>query len=223
MYGKEFKDTYKKLVSDRLVGKKIPCPADKSDDEEENIQAITNIPAHFHARGKVKFCFGESAYCAFGNMANALHLLKDDKAASFFFMNRLKKTADLLERYSTLPVEQRNVNEFVAALRILRDKFDYTTKVLEMNHQPWILYDDEKHLVKYMEFQAYESAVRHVICIFNGKIYDGVLGQPIKVSKDSMQWLSGDENFLMKTYVIEPSSKLKKKLDKHEAGQKRKR
>ena len=129
----------------------------------------------------------------------------------------------MLERYSTLPEDQRNVNEFVAALRILRDEFGYTTNVLEMSHQPWILYEDEKHLVKYMEFQAYESAVRHVICIFNGLIYDGILGQPIKLSKDSMQWLSGDENVLMKTYVIEPSSELKKQLDKDKTGKKRKR
>ena len=128
----------------------------------------------------------------------------------------------MLEKYTTLPENQRNVNEFGAALRILRDKFGYTTRVLGMNHRPWLLYDDEKHLVKYMEFQAYESVVRHVLCIFNGLIYDGALGQPIKLSKDTMQWLSGDEIFLLKTYVIEPSSTLKKQSETKETGKKRK-
>ena len=205
------------------MGKKIPCPDDKSDEEEDKVQTRVNIPVHFHAKGKVKFCFGESAYCAFGNMANTLHLLKDDKAASFFFVNRFQKKVDLLEQYTTLPEDQRNVNQFGAALRILRGKFGYTTKVLGMSHRPWILYEDEKHLVKYMEFQSYESVVRHVVCIFNGLIYDGTLGQPIKLSKDSMQWLSGDEIFLMKTYVIEPSSTLKKQLETNKTGKKRKR
>ena len=214
---------YDKLLSDDYLGKRIECPHDKSDEEEVKVQTGTNIPAHFHAKGKVKYCFGESAYCAFGNMANALHLLKDYKAASFFFANRFKNKAELLEKYTTLPEDQRNVNEFGAALRILRDKFGYTTKVLGMNHRPWLLYDDDKNLVKYMEFQAYESVVRHVICLFNGLIYDGTLGQPIKLSKNSMQWLSGDENFLMKTYVIEPSSPLKKQLGTKTIGQKRKK
>ena len=85
-----------------------------------------------------------------------------------------------------------------------------------MGHRPWILNDKEKNMVKYTEFQAYEKPVRHGICINDGLIFDGALGQPIKLSRESMQWQCGDENFLMKIYVIEPSSKCKKVFDKKE-------
>ena len=90
-FRKDFEDTYKLLVSNEYLEKKIPCPTGKRDDKEEKIEEKITIPRHYLKKGKVKYCFGESAYCAFGNVANTLHLLKDDKAASFFFINRFKK------------------------------------------------------------------------------------------------------------------------------------
>ena len=174
-FREDFEDTYEQLVSDEYLEKKIPCPAGKPDDERKDDEGKDGIPKHFLANGKVKYCFGDSAYCAFGNMANAMHLLKDDKAASFFFLNRFKKVADLLDSYTTLPEDRRNINRFVTAIRIVREKFGYTTKALEMRHEPWILNKDNENKVMYMEIQAYENPVRHVTCIYNGLIYDGAL------------------------------------------------
>ena len=218
----QFKDTFEMLMDDNNIDGRVPCPAGKPNDRDRRTD---EIPTKFRVNANVEYCFNGDAYCAFGNMANAMFLFNDYEAASFFFMNRCKKLSDLIQEYTSIPANETRYNEFIIALRIAREKFGYTTRALAMNHEPWKNVSIDQNVMKYVEIQGYGNAVLHVVCIYNGIIYDGAFGEQIYLSRESMEFIAGDENFLMKSYSLEPSTKRSKGLDetkKGRSGRKRK-
>ena len=221
-FEKDFEETYDMLMDDANLNKAITCPSGKRNETNDEDKQHEIIPAHIIGRGKTKYSFGDNAYCAFGNRANGLHLLNDDKAASFFFANRFKTVSSLVADYTTLDITKTNINEFVTAIRIVRERFGYVTKALDMSHQPWKTNDEDRTVLKYVEIQGYETAITHVVCIYRGYIYDGAIGKTLKLSRESMEYICGHQNFVMKCYAIEQSLKIKKALEKRREDKKRK-
>ena len=83
-----------------------------------------------------------------------------------------------------------------------------------MYHRPWKDTPEEQKKMKFIEIQGFEFAVTHVICVHKGYIHDGSLGITIKMSKESIQWIIGDDNFALKCYEMEKPSKVKKVIGK---------
>ena len=222
-FQKDFEETYEQLISDEFIDKPIPCP--ESIGESIVTMEKTKVPIPFNMRGdmEVKYCFGEKDCCAFGNMANAMYLRNDSKASSFFFSNRFQTVSDMNELYTPSEGKQTNFNAFQTAIRIVREKFGYVTKALDMYHQPWLDTMENTDVVKYIEMQGFECASTHVICVYNGHIYDGALGTSVKLSRDSMKWIIGDDNFALKCYAIEESTKTTSTNEKGTTDKKRKR
>ena len=136
-------------------------------------------------------------------MANVMYHLRDTKASSFFFYNRFQAVSDMIQQHTSLEGQQNNLNGFQTAIRIVREKFGYETKALDMYHQPWLETSDDRDTVKYIEMQGFENATTHVSCVLNGHIYDGSLGTSLKLSRNSMKWIIGDDNFALKCYAIQ--------------------
>ena len=103
-------------------------------------------------------------------MSSNMNLLKDSKAASFFFSNRFKKMNEFISQYTSLDINQSNLNMFVTAKRIACEKFGYTMKALDMYHQPWQETPEEKNEIKFIEIQGFKYTVAHVISVHNGYI-----------------------------------------------------
>ena len=197
-------------MDDKNVNKRfVALPSGQRDDSDNSDEETSNIPIEFRGRSNVEFTFGDRAYCAFGNMANALALLKHEEAALFFFRNRFKPLVDLLKEYTTLNIESGSPNEFMSALRIAREKFGYTTRFLGQNHEPWLSVDEDKDVVKYIELQGVNNVVTHTICVFNNYIYDGSEKKTINLSKRSLKWLIKEEQFYIKCYSLEQSEGVK--------------
>ena len=149
-------------MDDKFVDKKyIPLPSGKrennSDEEDDKIW----IPRKLRTDVRVQYTFGDAAFCAFANMANALNILKDDVASDFFFRNRFRNMTDLLERYTTLNTHNQSPNEYMCALRIAREKFGYTTRFLGNNHNPADYDDNDMNVVKYVAIQGVSQVVSH--------------------------------------------------------------
>ena len=123
---KKYRDYYDKLISDENIGKIQPLPSgqrmqksvgdsiefgDRDDNNDIPLQHRTNV--------RVQYVFGDREVCAFGNMANAMNLMGDDKAANFFFFNRFKSIETLLQEHPDIKINT-NGNKFTCALLIAR-------------------------------------------------------------------------------------------------------
>ena len=129
---------------------------------------------------------------------------------------------DLLEKYTTLNTNSQAPNEFMCALRIAREKFGYTTRFLGVNHEPWKYNDEDSNVVKYVEIQGVSQVVSHVVCIYNRLIYDGTFGTCVNLSKEGLQFICNQAQFWTKSYSLEASKKIKKKIAKQQKHKKRK-
>ena len=216
-------DFYDKVMDDKFVDKKyVPLPSGMRDNDSGEENDKNWIPHNLRSDVCVQYTFGDAAYCAFANMANALYILKDELPADFFFRNRFRNMTDLLERYTTLNTNFQTPNEFMCALRIAREKFGYTTRFLGSKHKPWHVDDLDLNVVKYVEIQGVSQVVSHVVCIYNQLIYDGTFQTCVKLSKKGLQFICNQKQFSTKCYSLEPSKKIQKKIAKAQKNKKRK-
>ena len=207
-----FKPFYDECLDDNNIGKHLPVPNGKRTFEiADASDQCKVIPVEFKTEFSVPFTFDNDAYCAFGNMANALSICEDNMAARFFFANRHKHMPLLTQEYPELKLNL-NGNQFHCALQIVRHMFKYNIKRLENTHEPWKDVDTESNVVKYVEIEQQNAAFSHVVCIFKNFIYDGSLTRAITLSYESMLWLCHNEQFYLKCYTIEPCKKVKRAL-----------
>ena len=190
---------YDKIMDDKFVDKKyVRLPSGKRDNDSGEEEDKNWIPRHLRIDVSVQYTFGDKAYCAFANMANALYILKDTHPADFFFRNRFRNMTDLLEKYTTLNTNVQTPNEFMCALRIAREKFGYTTRFLGVDHKPWKFDNNDLNVVKYVEIQGVSQVVSHVVCIYNQLIFDGTFDTCVKLSKEGMQFICNQSQFWTK-------------------------
>ena len=82
----QFQPYYNRLMNDSNIGKHLKIPSGKTRMEfNDKTNENDNDMSLFATNIDVGFCFDSDAFCAFGNMANAMHIMGDDKAARFFF------------------------------------------------------------------------------------------------------------------------------------------
>ena len=200
-------------MDDKNITKHLKIPAGKRKMEfDDKMQENHNNMSSFATNIDVGFCFDSDAFCAFGNMANAMHIMGDEKAARFFFSHRHKNMALLQDEYQDMKMKLSG-NQFAGALQIVRSVFKYTIRNLGHEHEPWKNINDDEGVIKYVEMQEEDNVFTHVVCIHNGLIYDGCFKKALKLSRESMLWLCNDKEFYMKCYSIEASPKLKRALN----------
>ena len=208
----KFKSFYEDCMDDGNIGKHLKLPSGKKTfDIADPTEQLKEIPPDILTDFSVPFTFGDDAYCAFGNMANAMHIFGDKKAARFFFSNRHKHMPLLQQEY---PEVQMNLtgNQFLSALQIVRHMFKYSVKKLEYQHDPCNDDTNDLNVVKYVEIERKDAVYSHVICIHNDFIVDGSLNKVLHLSKESLLWLCDNEEYYLKCYTIEPSKKVKRAL-----------
>ena len=226
----QFENFYNRCLDDKNINKYLPLPAGKrvkkvmlEDREHYDEENSVVIPECYCTETDVPYCFDTEAFCAFGNMANALQILGDDMGTNFFFINRHKNMTSIQEQYPNINFSV-NGNQFLCALQIVREAFKYTIKNLGHNYKPWCDDNMDDGVVKYVQIHAIDAMYTHVICIYKNYIYDGTFRKCIQLSEDSMRWLAKEDTFHLQCYSIEPTKKLKRALhSKHETKQKTKK
>ena len=208
----KFKPFYDECMDDNNLGKHLKLPSGKKTfDIADPMEEVSKIPSSILTEYSVPYTFGYDAYCAFGNMANAMHIYGDNKAARFFFSNRHKHMPLIQQEYPELQMNLTG-NQFLSALQIARHMFSYTIKKLEYQHDPCNDSTNESSVVKYVEIERSDAAYSHVVCIHNNFIVDGSLNKVLHLSKQSMLWLCNNEEYYLKCYTIVPSKKVKRAL-----------
>ena len=224
-----FRDFYEKCMDDSNIDKHLPIPAGKQntpidleDREHANENDTLSIPENIVTAIDVPFCFDNDAYCAFGNMANATHVFRDELTTEFFFINRHKNMSFIEEEYPELSLSV-NGNQFSCALKIVREIFKYKVKSLGAKHEPWMEGNEDDNVVKYIEVQALSAMYTHVVCVYRNLIYDGTFRKCMTLSKESFDWIAREETYLLKCFSIEPCQKVKRAIaNKNETKKKQK-
>ena len=215
-FKKDFKWYYDMLKNDESkVGKVEKIPAGKASNEltcnmSSDIVEHKFIPKHYQTSVSVQFYFDTKAVCAFGNMANAMHLFGDEIAARFFFENRLKSVGTIMKDYPNISSSVTG-NLFMTAVILARHKFGYNLRMLG-NHEPWKNTQVDHGIIKMVEIHSANATVTHAVCIKNNLVYDGSYRNCLKLSKDCISWLCDDEHFFLKCYSLEPKKNLKRHL-----------
>ena len=205
----DFHDTYAKLLHQDAIGKIEKVPSGKrsknlSDTMQyRESQESTDVPKSCNTTMPVRYNFGDKGVCAFGNMANAMSLLGDERAARFFFVNRNKSMDLILEDHPEIKINT-NGNKFMCAMLIARQKFGYVMHELD-SHEPWTKHKCNQNVVKFVEIHPISELVTHAVCIHKRYIYDGSLEACLKLRKESFRWLAGNEEFFLKCYSLEAS------------------
>ena len=241
-----FPNTYKQLTDVNNINMEIEVPAGSrtgnlksdekvvdhmseensieiSDDDEEDddTEVVTEtIPVEYNTAFSVEYQFGSKSFCAFGNMANALHECGDKDGATWFFMNRHQKYSVLSELYLDTNTSS-SVNEFMLCLQILRQRFQYTVRFLGSDYKPWENAEEDRGVVKIAQLQNTESFCTHVVCIVNNYIIDGSFRHFMKLSESAMKWICNDLPFVSSCYSLHMSNGRKHKIESKFKSKKR--
>ena len=211
---KTFPDYYAKLHDDVWIDQYVDLPMGYVMNSHKPKEDTTIIPLLLKTNIKIKFRFGSKAYCAFGNMANAMSLFNDELAANFFFINRHQSVENLMKSMPKLKFNARK-NQFFYAMDICRNKFGYVVRSLGPNYsKPWEDRDTDRNIVKYVEMQAGNNWHEHAVCIYNDVVYDGSFKYGLKLSEATFRYICDDDHVHLRCYSIEQSKKTKRILDK---------
>ena len=237
-FKKSFPNIFKRLVNEDNIGEEIGVPAgsregklkesglppvqietgkfvdlseDDVDDDEDEVM-VEVIPKDYATEFNVQFQFGTKAFCAFGNMANALFECSDIDAAQWFFMNRYQDYS-LLEELYVDSTNKSYLNEYFLCLQIVRQHFQYNVRFLGNDHKPWDHQNTDQDVVKLVHLHKTDSFCTHVVCLYNNFIIDGSFRYFIKLSEESLKWICNNASFVATIYSIEQTPARKRKLE----------
>ena len=207
-----FPEDYEKFMDEDNIGKACEVPSgaiylsDSDSDEDEN----GKIPSRFVTKKIVQYQFENKNCCAFGNMANAVNLLGDEKAAQFFFHHRNGNMDDLRADYTKIH-QKASINSFHLAREILRQKFRYNVKFIKGVDLVDIV-ETNKNEMLYVMLQPADAIVTHVISIFHKRSIDGTFAHQLKCNEETLRWLCSDSDYSFHGYILEMSATLKTTL-----------
>ena len=194
-----FKDSFPTEYQDMMdpdnVGKSIEVPSgfiDLSDSESDEDEG-SKVPSKYLTNRIVRYQFENKNSCAFGNMANAVHLMNDEKAAQFFFAHRNGDMNDLRKAHTKIH-QQGSINSFHLAREILRQKFKYNVRFVKGYDLVEIAQSNKQEMLYVMLLPA-DVIVSHVICIYKGRIVDGTFAKELHCNAETLCWLCNDSDY----------------------------
>ena len=203
---------YGGLMDESRVGERFYLPEGSLEfsDSEEDDEETEHSMARYMLKSPVKFLFENKNSCAFGNMANALSVLNNDVAASFFFDNRHADMEQLRKEHTKIEF-RAYISPFHLARELIRQKFKYSVKFLKGHDLPQLA-QEHKAEVLYVCLEAAEAIVNHVICIHKAQIIDGTYPTRMQCNKESLRALCLNSDYTFHGYLIEETPSVKYNL-----------
>ena len=207
-----FPTFYEDLMDEDNASDEFETPEGACDfsDSDSDKEVEDTVPTVFLTKIDVPYRFENKNSCAFGNMANAVFLFNDTKAADFFYDNK-EKNMDQLRQEHTKIDHRAHISAFHLAREILRQKFKYVVKFVK-GIDLVELAKSHKNDILYVMIQPAESAISHVIAITKKQIVDGTFSHRLKCNEESIRWLCNDSDYSFHGYQLQLSPKLQKAL-----------